>query len=145
MDLRSITDRISVSPQIEAEDIAALKNEGVSLIIMNRPDGEEMGQPGTADLKAEAGAQGLSWIDIPVVSGQFTPIAIEEMASALASTDGKVHAFCRSGTRSCFLWAMAEALKGDMPLALVMDQAAKAGYDLSPAQMMLETLRASHD
>lgn len=141
MDLRIITDTVSVSPQITVEDIATLKAQDVTMIIMNRPDGEEPGQPDTAALKAAAEEHGIAWRDVPVVSGQFTPDAIAAMAEALHKAPGKVHAFCRSGTRSCFLWGMAEAMVGEMPPALILDHAEKAGYDMSPAKTMLETVR----
>lgn len=59
------------------------------------------------------------------------------MAAALE--DGPVLAFCRSGTRSCMLWALARAKQGADPAELY-DQAAAAGYDLSPIYAMLQAL-----
>jgi uncharacterized protein (TIGR01244 family) len=51
------------------------------------------------------------------------------MAEALDG--GRALAFCRSGTRSTYLWALARASRGADPESLVR-QAAEAGYDLTP-------------
>lgn len=53
------------------------------------------------------------------------------MADALAQAKGPVLAFCKSGTRSTFLWALARARLGDDAEELT-GKAAAAGYDLSP-------------
>jgi uncharacterized protein (TIGR01244 family) len=47
-----------------------------------------------------------------------------------------VLAFCRSGTRSTFLWALARAERGADAEALVA-AAAAAGYDLTPIRPWL--------
>ncbi len=52
---------------------------------------------------------------------------------------GPVLAYCRSGTRSCFLWALTRARGGTDPDTLS-SQAAAAGYDLSPIRPMLDAL-----
>ena len=53
------------------------------------------------------------------------------MGRALDEAEGTMLAFCRSGTRSTFLWALAQANRGADGETLVR-QAAEAGYDLSP-------------
>ena len=57
------------------------------------------------------------------------------MAGVLDEED-TVLAFCRSGTRSTWLWAMAEASRGASGAALIA-QAAAAGYDLEPLRPYL--------
>jgi uncharacterized protein (TIGR01244 family) len=61
------------------------------------------------------------------------------MAKALESATGPVLAYCRSGTRSTLLWALAEASNGADPDELSATAAA-AGYDLSPIRALLEIL-----
>jgi uncharacterized protein (TIGR01244 family) len=65
------------------------------------------------------------------VSGGFSEAQVEAMAKALEASKGPVLAFCKSGTRSTFLWALAKALQGAEPEELAR-KAAEAGYDLSP-------------
>ena len=61
---------------------------------------------------------------------------VEAMQKALAEADGPVLAFCRSGTRSTFVWALARGFEGDDP-AVLTEKAAKAGYDISPIAPLL--------
>lgn len=143
-DFRKVTDAVSVSPQISKADLDAAAEAGFSLIINNRPDGEEGGQPTNADLSAYAEEKGLKWATIPVVGGQLTFEAIESMAFALRDADGKALAFCRSGTRSCTLWALAEAFANGLSTADIVDHATKAGYDVSGMVPTLEHLRQLH-
>jgi uncharacterized protein (TIGR01244 family) len=47
-----------------------------------------------------------------------------------------VLAFCRSGTRSTFVWALAQGANGEDPDTLAM-KAGDAGYDISPVRAFL--------
>jgi len=66
---------------------------------------------------------------------------IDGFIAAMAAADGPVLAFCRSGTRSCNLWALAMARQGAEPDELLA-KAAAAGYDLSGIRMILDQLAA---
>jgi uncharacterized protein (TIGR01244 family) len=125
-----------VSGQIMPEDLSALAAEGVTMIVNNRPDGEEPGQPAAVAIEAAARAAGIDYRWVPVASG-FSPDQVEAMGAALEAADGKVLAFCRSGTRSTFLWALARSRAGDDGDELVR-KAAAAGYDLSPIRGLLQ-------
>ena len=59
----------------------------------------------------------------------------------LDGAQGPVLAYCRSGTRSTNLWALARARAGDDPAALCASAAA-AGYDLSGIRATLDMLAA---
>jgi uncharacterized protein (TIGR01244 family) len=143
-DFRKVTEQISVSPQIGTADIDAAVDAGFTLIINNRPDGEERSQPTNADLSAYADGKGIKWATIPVTGGQLTFEAIEATAHALRDADGPVLAFCRSGTRSCTLWSLAAAYTGTMETAAIVDAAATAGYDVSGMAPTLASLREMH-
>src|SRR4051812_21439564 len=121
---RRLSDQALVSGQIEPGDVSTAAAAGVVAIVNNRPDGEEPGQPPGAEIEAAARAAGLAYHHIPV-AGSIETEAIERMAAALE--EGKLLAFCRSGTRSTWLWAMAEASRGTSGEALI-GQAATAGY-----------------
>ncbi len=140
----AITDSLSVSPQIDTDDIARAAESGFAVIINNRPDGEEGGQPTNADLAEAAEASGIRWVHIPVVGGQLTIEGIEQMALALRDSsdrkDLKTLAFCRTGTRSCTLWGLAEAFTGGLGTDEILARGTKAGYDLSGMAPTLEHL-----
>lgn len=137
-----IDDSISVAPQISPEDIAEIAAAGFTTIINNRPDDEESGQPEGAAVRAAAVAAGLGYTEIPVTQAGFSHPQLDAMAAALEAADGPVLAYCRSGTRSCNLWALARAKRGDHPDTL-MAKAAAAGYDLTGIRAMLDTLAAA--
>jgi protein tyrosine phosphatase (PTP) superfamily phosphohydrolase (DUF442 family) len=111
LDLKRINDHVSVSGQIQPEDIAALKAAGFVAIVNNRPDGESPDQPASADIEAAARAAGLDYYAI------------------LKESAGPVFCFCRSGTRSTTLWALSQA--GEMDADEIIREAAEAGYDMS--------------
>lgn len=135
MQIRQLNDRLSVGPQIQPGDVAALKEAGFSTIINNRPDGEEPGQPTSGAIEDAVEAAGLTYHHIPVTRGP-EHADVEAMGDALASADGKVFAFCRSGMRSCMTSAIARSEAGEEGDALIRE-AALAGYDISPVAHLL--------
>jgi len=65
------------------------------------------------------------------------------MADALSGAKGPVLAYCRSGTRSTLLWALAQAQAGGDPKTLA-EQAAQAGYDVGPVRQVMDMLAAGN-
>lgn len=128
-DIRPVTATFAVAPQIAPGDLAALKQDGYVLVINNRPDHEQPGQPTSAQFEEAATAAGLSYVHIPVV-GLATPHQVAAMAEAVAGQGGKVLAFCRSGTRSITAWSLGRLAAGQ-DRDEVVSTAAAAGYDLS--------------
>ncbi|KAA9014629.1 TIGR01244 family sulfur transferase [Sphingobium limneticum] len=137
---RKLTDRILVSPQISVEQVGEAKAQGVTLIINNRPDDEEPGQVNGAEIEAAAQAAGIAYLAVPVAHGGFAPWQLDGMAQALEQAgDGKLLAYCRSGTRSTLLWALTRARAGDNGDVLAA-QAAAAGYDIAPVRQIMDAL-----
>ncbi|WP_425231020.1 TIGR01244 family sulfur transferase [Sphingomonas sp.] len=139
LDIRSVNDRFAVAPQIAPGDLPAIAAAGYVAVINNRPDDEEAGQPASAAIRVAAEAAGLGYVEVPVTHAGFSHPQLDAMANALTAADGPVLAFCRSGTRSCNLWALAAAKAGRAPHLLVA-QAAAAGYDLSGIRPTLDLL-----
>ena len=140
--MRKVDDSISVSPQIQPEDVAAIKAAGFVAIVNNRPDDEEGGQPSGDSIRAAAEAAGLSYTAIPITHSGFSLPQVEAMAAVLRDAGGPVFAYCRSGTRSCNLWALAEARGGGDPDELI-GKGAGAGYDLNGIRPLLDQLSAN--
>lgn len=132
-----LTPNISVAAQIAPEDCAIAKAQGFTAIVNNRPDGEAPGQPTAAEMRAAATAAGLRYADIPVDHSGMGPLQVEAMAAELEAAGGPMLAFCRSGTRSTNLWALAAALRGD-DLDTIVAAAAAGRYDVSG---LLPTMR----
>ena len=139
LDIRRIDDRFAVAPQIAPEDVAAIKAAGYVAIVNNRPDGEEPGQPDGDAIRAAAEAAGLAYTAIPITHAGFSRPQVDAMTAALAAANGPVLAYCRSGTRSCNLWALAGAGLGEDQDALV-GKAAGAGYDLTNLRPLMDAV-----
>lgn len=137
---RKLTDTIFVAAQITVGDVADASKAGVTLIINNRPEDESSDQTPGPDIRAAACEAGIDYLEIPVTHAGFAEWQVTAMADALDGTNGKALAYCRSGTRSTLLWALARASRGDHP-AVLSEQAADAGYDLSPVTAMMDILR----
>jgi uncharacterized protein (TIGR01244 family) len=127
---RRVTDSLSVSPQIAVDDLARAAEEGFVLVINNRPDDEEPGQPSSAQIEAAARAAGLDYAHIPVRGGP-THDQVEAVRRAVEEADGPVLAFCRSGTRSIITWSLGQAASGAEDRGTLVRLGADAGYDLA--------------
>lgn len=136
---RTLSDVVFASEQISLSDIAAAKAAGIRTIINNRPDGEDLSAPQGEAVEAKARAEGLSYISIPIGHSGFSEPQIDAMIEALQATEEGVLAYCRSGTRSTFLWALACAKQGVDPDAII-KAALAAGYDVSPVRPMMDML-----
>lgn len=138
---RTLTTDIMVAPQIGVDAVAEAKASGVALIINNRPEGESDDQVPGAEIEATARAAGMDYVAIPITHSGFSQPQVMAMVDALKGAKGKVLAYCRSGTRSTLLWALAESAQGGDPDALT-NMAAKAGYDVSPVRPLMDMLKA---
>jgi uncharacterized protein (TIGR01244 family) len=137
---RAVTDLVFVSPQIEPADVQAARDLGVILIVNNRPEGESEDQTPGEEIARAASEAGVDYVAIPVTHAGFSEAQVTAMRAALDRGLGsRVLAYCRSGTRSTLLWALAEASAGVDPATLKAD-AARAGYDLTPIAAMLDML-----
>ena len=129
-DFRRVTDRFSVAPQIQPADLAAAAAEGYTLIINNRPDGEDPGQPSAAAMAVQAATLGLTYVHIPVQGGPSLEQAIA-LTRAIEDHPGRTLAYCRSGTRSINTWALGRREAHLTETAELLRLGSAAGYDLS--------------
>jgi uncharacterized protein (TIGR01244 family) len=136
-----ITDTVFASPQIGLAEVSAAKAQGITLIINNRPEGESSDQTTGDAIEEATRAAGMDYVAIPVTHAGFSEWQVQAMAAALAGAKGPVLAYCRSGTRSTLLWALAEASAGGEPDALAA-KAAGAGYDITPVRALVDMLAA---
>jgi len=110
--------------------MADAATRGVTLVVNNRPDNEEVGQWNSSDLEAAAREAGMDYVHIPVRK-EFSEDKVAALTEALLGAEGRVLICCASGTRSTYLWALAQAKAGESVEALVRS-ARRAGYSLGP-------------
>jgi len=136
MEVKKLTDSISVSPQVAIEDIKAIAEAGFKTVICNRPNGESDDQPDLALIESECQKHGLIYVAQPVISGNISDRDVDTFDQFLASAQTPIFAFCRTGTRCTMLWGMAEGSR--QPSHVIIEIAAKAGYDLNGIKDRIE-------
>ena len=136
MDIRQITPRYHVAPQISPEDAAAIKAAGIGLVICNRPDPEVPASHRAEAIRVAVEAAGLRFEVLPLTHQTMTPENVARQCAMIEAADGKVLAYCASGTRSSVVWALSQA--GQQSADTILETTARAGYDLSGLRPMLE-------
>jgi uncharacterized protein (TIGR01244 family) len=107
--VKSLTDGVWISEQIEPAQLALLRRQHFASVIDLRPDGEVVGQPSSADMAIAAASQGLAFTYVPVPHGAIPGGQVTSLQKALASQPRPVLLYCRSGRRAARTWALAEA------------------------------------
>ena len=132
---RQLDDKVLVSGQIHPDEVAALVGEGITMLVNKRPDGDHPGQPLGVENADAARAGGLHNRAIPNIR-RIGPADAEAMQEAIKNADGKLLAFCRTGTRSSLAWALAKSDEG-MPREEIEQRLRSVGVDPMPIAHLL--------
>ena len=135
MDIRQLTPRYYVAPQISPGDMGALSEVGITHILCNRPDAEVPPSHSAAAIEAAATAAGLSFALQPLTHQSMVPDVIAANRAMGADTDQVVLAYCASGTRSTIAWALGQA--GEMDPDAIISAARSGGYDIENMRQVL--------
>ncbi len=128
MEMKTLTAGLSVSAQILAADMQAIKDAGFRGIICNRPDGEGADQPTFDEIAKAAKKHGIEAVYQPITPGKVSDDDADAFDTALTELPGPVLAYCRTGTRSTTLWSLGQAEK--RTLADILAATKAAGYDM---------------
>lgn len=129
MDIRTLTPKYAVSPQISVSDAAEIAAAGFTTVICNRPDEEVPAEQRAHAIGEAVRAVGLDFHVLPVGNQGMAGELISAQRGLTESSPGPVLAYCNSGTRSAFVWALGQA--GRLPADQIIKTAAEAGYDIS--------------
>jgi sulfide:quinone oxidoreductase len=139
-----ITPDFAVTAELAPEDFAQLVGLGFKSVIANRPDGEEDGQLTGRQAAVHAWRAGLTFRHIPATKlDLFTDHVVDATANAIATLEGPVLAYCKSGLRSAIVWAAASARGRSVDSVLA--ALAAAGFDLDFLQDDLEQQADRHN
>jgi uncharacterized protein (TIGR01244 family) len=127
--MSSVVPGLTVSAQLRPEDFPLLAARGVTLVINNRPDGEEPGQLTAAQGAELARGNGMEYRHLPVVLPNISETDIRAFAHSMATATGPVHGHCRSGLRSVTLWALGEVTAGRLTPEQAQHAVSAAGFD----------------
>ena len=134
MNSYKLTDTLAVSGQISTEIVDDIAAAGYKVLLNNRPDGEEVGQPTSAEIAEAAEAAGLEYHHIPVTAMNFPGDHLEQMADLFDDAERPVFAFCRTGTRCTNLWVLS---REPQQREQAVGHARGIGFDLSMAARAL--------
>jgi uncharacterized protein (TIGR01244 family) len=127
MNIVKHSDSIGIAAQITPENVAEIAAAGYRVLVNNRPDGEEGGQPNSTAIAAAAIAAGLVYHHLPVTAMNFPGPHFDEMADLLDDASLPVLAFCRTGTRCANLWvASCDPITREAAIGV----AQQSGFDL---------------
>ena len=127
-----LSEKLSVAPQIQIEDVAQIAQMGFGTIICNRPDNEDAGQPLFSDIAAAAKAAGMVAIHQPITPPTLTLAEAKKFGETIAASQKPVFGYCRTGTRCTTLWALSERESGQDAQTLA-DYCESLGYNVSGA------------
>lgn len=134
--IRQLDQTTLVSGQVAPHEVAGLADQGVTVLVNNRPDGEEPGQPLASEIEDAAAAAGISYRFVPIIRG-IGPADVEAMQEALREAEGgKLLAFCRSGMRSALAVGLAKHEEG-ASAEEVQQTLLSAGFDPGPIAHLL--------
>ncbi|WP_170362573.1 MULTISPECIES: TIGR01244 family sulfur transferase [Ruegeria] len=139
MEIRPITPRYAVSPQISVEDVPAIADAGFVKVICNRPNVEV-----PADMQSDAigdavRAAGMEYEVLELTHQTMTPENVALQRELAESCGGPVLAYCASGTRCSVVWALGQCDR--MSADDILNATTKAGYTLDNLRPILEQIR----
>jgi uncharacterized protein (TIGR01244 family) len=125
-----------VSGQISKADLEEARRLGVTLVVNNRADGEDPDQPSSVEMGRWVESANMAYTHVPIAKG-IGPADVQAMVDAIDDAgDGKLLAYCRGGSRSVLVWALAKRQLG-AGRAELERAAARAGFSLEPIAHLL--------
>ena len=110
MKIMKASPQVTLSAQLNEPDLKGLADDGVELVICNRPDDESADQASFSVIQRQQ-ALGMEAVSIAFKTGEMNHKHIESF-SRLLNTGKKTHAYCRTGNRSFCLYAAFHASTG---------------------------------
>jgi len=142
--MKHLINNLYVSGQLQPRDFAVLAEQGVKIIINNRPDDEESGQLSAAAAQQLASEHGMEYHYLPMANGQPLPeTLVSDFKQILDNNQATILAHCRSGMRSSFIWALGAIAAGEVSADAAIEAGQNAGIPLNNARAVLESVTVS--
>ena len=139
MEIRPITPRYAVSPQITVEDVPAIAEAGFVKVICNRPNTEVPPDQQSDAIGQAVREAGMEYEVLELTHQTMTPENVALQRDLAESCSGPVLAYCASGTRCSVVWALGQCDR--LSTDEILDATGKAGYALDGLRPALEQLR----
>lgn len=109
MEPKNLSDRVAVSGQPSADDLARLRDQGFTTVVNLRTAGEA-NQPLSPEEEGKAAASaGLAYHHVPVSTKDLRPDQVSAVRAAIQQAPGRVLVHCGAGQRACAFALLAEA------------------------------------
>lgn len=139
MEIRPITPRYAVSPQISVEDVPAIATAGFVKVICNRPNSEVPPDQQSDVIGQAVRDAGMEYEVLELTHQTMTPENIALQRDLAESCSGPVLAYCASGTRCSVIWALGQCDR--LGTDEILEATGKAGYTLDNLRPALEQMR----
>ncbi len=139
MEIRPITPRYAVSPQISVEDVPAIAEAGFVKVICNRPNTEVPPDQQSDAIGQAVREAGMEYEVLELTHQTMTPENVALQRDLAESCSGPVLAYCASGTRCSVIWALGQCDR--LSTDEILDATGKAGYALDGLRPALEQLQ----
>ena len=113
MQLRPLTDQITLADQLTEADLVEIVAAGFKTVICNRPDEEGEAHLSASDAQSMLEANGVDFHYLPVNGAAITDQDAANHNALLASASAPVLTYCRTGTRCAKLWALGQSGQAD--------------------------------
>ncbi len=143
MEIRPITPRYAVSPQITVEDVPAIAEAGFVKVICNRPNAEVPEIMQSDAIGDAVRAAGLEYEVLELTHQTMTPENVARQRNMAENSSGPVLAYCASGTRCSVVWALGQC--DQMSTDEILTATTNAGYQLEQLRPTLDQLRNTSD
>ncbi|WP_209598123.1 TIGR01244 family sulfur transferase [Ruegeria sp. HKCCSP351] len=141
MEIRQITPRYAVSPQITVEDVPAIAEAGFAKVICNRPNAEVPPAMQSDAIGEAVRAAGMEYEVLELTHQTMTPENVKRQRDMAENGSGPVLAYCASGTRCSVVWALGQC--DHMSTDDILSATGKAGYQLDNLRPMLDQIRGT--
>ncbi|NOD46940.1 MULTISPECIES: TIGR01244 family sulfur transferase [unclassified Ruegeria] len=140
MEIRPITPRYAVSPQITVDDVPAIAAAGFVKVICNRPNVEVPPTMRSDAIGDAVRAAGMEYEVLELTHQTMTPENVQRQRDMAENCSGPVLAYCASGTRCSVIWALGQC--EHMSTDDILTATTNAGYQLDGLRPALEQLRS---
>lgn len=135
MDVKQISDSVSVGAQPSEEDLNDLAAQGFKTVINLRTDQEE-DQPLNPGAEGElVREKGLEYRNIPVSMDTMEPAIVDKFRNDLANLPSPAFVHCRSGQRAGAFVMMDQGCRNNMSGAEVLNQAKQMGFECDQPEL----------
>src|SRR5215212_9754470 len=108
-----LSDKVVVGAQPSADDLAHLREQGITTVVNLRTEGEANQPLSPSEEGTLAENMGLSYQHVPVSLSALDPKQVDDVRAAIRSAEGPVYVHCGAGQRACAMALLAEEGEAD--------------------------------